>query len=311
MALGRELPQSFLDAMKLAASILARSPVLVKRRLVDTEAEQIVMIAYRRATGKTLSRVELFMKRDDRFPEEAGESVIVLATLREEGRLLQHLSGFQTFLNHEYEVGPDVLIPRPETEVLVAHAIEELAIHYREPVSGIEIGTGSGAISIELLVRFKMLHINASELTPEAEKRALSNAARILGVQAARFQIRRAANSKDVWGAFDVKKPAQFLISNPPYLAGQHEADAEVHAHEPAAALYAPTEDPLHFYREIAREAVNYLIPGAPIFLEIPHERSGEINNLFSSALWDVKILKDLNQRDRVLSAKLRRKLNG
>src|ERR1700678_3795031 len=115
MALGRELPQSFLDALKLAASILARNPTLVQRRLVDTEAEQIVMIAYRRATGKTLSRVDLFMKRDDRFPEEAGESVIVLASLREEGRLLQHLSGFQTFLNHEYEVGPDVLIPRPET----------------------------------------------------------------------------------------------------------------------------------------------------------------------------------------------------
>lgn len=309
MALGRELPQSFLDAMKLAASILARSPVLVKRKLVDTEAEQIVMIAYRRATGKTLSRVELFMKRDDRFPEIAGESVIVLASLREEGRLLQHLSGFQTFLNHEYEVGPDVLIPRPETEVLVSHAFEELSILYREPVFGIEIGTGSGAISVELLARFKMLHMSASELTPEAEKRARSNAARILGVQEMRFQVGRATDAKDVWGPFQSfkKSPAQFLISNPPYLAGTHEADTEVHTQEPPQALFAPAEDPLFFYREIARESVKYLIPGAPVLLEIPHERAQEINQLFSTREWDVKVLKDLTGRDRVLSAKLKK----
>lgn len=98
------------------------------------------------------------------------------STARAHGKLLQHLTGVQVFLDHEYEVGPEVLVPRPETEVLVRAAMDQL----KEPQFGLELGIGSGVISIELLSHFESLTILASELSAEARDLALRNRNRIL-----------------------------------------------------------------------------------------------------------------------------------
>ncbi|MFL5814559.1 MAG: N5-glutamine methyltransferase family protein [Bdellovibrionia bacterium] len=316
-ALSRELPENFQAALNLAHQLLSRNHSLVEKNVIETESEQIVIAAYRKATGQALSRMDLFMRLQDRFPEAAGETVIIYASARAEGKILQHLIGYQTFLDHEYEVGPDVLVPRPETEFLVAIALDEIGRQFPvrgQPFMGLEIGLGSGAIAIEILSRFPGARIFASELTPQAEARAKTNARRILNqsaVDSARLKVLRANDPLEVWQPFEraraegaLTEPVQFLISNPPYLANEQEVEAEVLNQEPKTALFGPAHDPAHFYREIAKGARNFLEPGAPVYLEIPHERAALIEGIFTIEGWKTRIAKDLSGRDRVLSAR-------
>ncbi|MDR3607723.1 MAG: peptide chain release factor N(5)-glutamine methyltransferase [Oligoflexia bacterium] len=312
-AFGQDLPTSFDSALRLAAAILSRNSELISRGVIQAEAELLVIEAYRRSGHASLTRMELYSRLADRFPEAAGEALIIMAGARSEGKILQHITGKQVFLDHEYEVGPDVLVPRPETEAMVAHAVKILAEQFDAPRSGIEIGLGSGIISIELLSRFPSLRMISSELTEEAARRAGSNANRILGSGSrglGRLQILRAPNALDVWGAFrslasEGKPRAQFLVSNPPYLAPSDPIDREVLEQEPRTALFPPGTDPLHFYREIAGGLDEFLEPTGIVFLEIAPERSVEARALFARYDRDVRVYSDLNGRDRFIEVRM------
>lgn len=303
MAFGREFPHSFEGAYKTAKNILSSSATLMKRGTVDAEAEQIVAAAFRAVSGKLLTRMELFARMGDAFPSEAGEKVLKMAMGRAEGKLLQHLTGFQVFLDHEYEVGPEVLVPRPETEVLVVAAADELETQGDRPAVGIEIGVGSGIISIELLSLFEGLRMTGSELTIEARDCAHRNARRILG-SSERLQIVMAPEPREVWAQFKgivVPGTADFVISNPPYLHADAEVDPEVLEHEPWTALFAPKDDPLYFYRELARGAKDFVKPGGRVFAEVAHERAESTLNLFEEHAWSCRLEEDLAGRKRVL----------
>ncbi len=308
MALSRELPHSFREAIAMARQILSANHDLVAKNLIDTEAEQLVVAAYRHATGTMLSRLQLFSRLQDRFPDASGEKLLIMAMGRTEGKPLQHLTGFQTFLEHEYDVGPDVLVPRPETELLVVTAIEHLEARGRVPAFGIEIGLGSGAIATELLWRFSKLRMAATELVLAAEKRARSNADRILGSGpdgSERLKIFRPQAPLEVWEPLlgFHGRGADFIISNPPYMIHSDPIEADVLAHEPKTALYAPEADPVHFYRKIEEGAAVFLAPDGMVFLEIPIERSQTIEKLFAKPEWQVKVLRDLTNRDRIVVA--------
>lgn len=310
MAFSQERPHSFAEALRLAERLLSADHDLVRKGLVRPEAEQIVTGAYRKATGKLLRRAELYSRVKDRFPEDAGQEVIIMARARAEGRPLQHLIGHQVFLGHEYDVGPDVLVPRPETEGLVSYAIGKLRRELGAgPAMGLEIGIGSGAISIELLSAFPLLRMVASELSERACSRAAQNASRILGEGPAgsgRLTIVRSADPAMVWEPFGPVaegRGARFLISNPPYLSRSEPIDRDVLAYEPHEALFAPGEDPFHFYRRIAARADEFLSPGGSLFLEIPSDKG--IRSIFDIHCVNVKIMNDLNGRERILHAKL------
>ncbi len=311
MELNQVLPRSFGEALKAAKQILTKGSEEGVGAVVDTEAEQLVIASYRMMTGIQLPRVEFFSKIEDSFPKTSAELLFSLSTLRAEGKPLQHLTGFQVFLDHEYEVGSDVLIPRPETEVVLTSAIATLSEGRCSPRLGIEVGIGSGVLSIELLSKFPDLTMAASELTEGARIRALNNAERILGSGlkgCTRLQVIRAGHALDVLSPFEtiISHPmADFLISNPPYLVSTDEVEAQVLSFEPHEALFAPVSDPLYFYRSIAEQAHLFIKRDGFVFLEMPHERASEIIKLFSKPKWDAKILPDLNGRDRVLVAKL------
>jgi release factor glutamine methyltransferase len=312
MALSRDLPQSFGDALRVSRKMLSARADLVVQDLLDTESEQLVLAAYRQATGHNLNRIELFVRIMDRFPEAAGERLILLSGSRAEGKLLQHLIGYQVFLDHEYEVGPDVLVPRPETEVLLRFMTTELATKESHPRLGFEIGIGSGIISIELLSHFPLLKMMASELSPLAIERAKKNALRILGPSSVdRLQVMQVSAPLEVWAPFQAQFQSQgvladFIVTNPPYLLRSDEVEAQVMAYEPHEALFAPVQDPLYFYRVIAEQSQKYLKPRGFVFAELPHERASEILRLFSILGWEAKVQPDLSQRDRVLIAQLK-----
>lgn len=309
MALGRELPETFELALKMVREILSRNIELLKKGVIDTESEQILTYAYRMRTGKRLSRLDLFARSGDRLPLEAAETALVFATARSEGRLLQHLTGVQAFLDHEYDVGPDVLVPRPETELLVSLMTQDLKRHSLQPALGLEIGLGSGIIAIELLCAFQGLRVLATELTQEGRDRARQNARKILGPGPhgdERLEILRVSHAREVCQAFEeplAGKRADFLVSNPPYLASPQEVEPEVLQYEPASALFAPADDPLFFYREIAQNAEKLLVPGGRVYLELASERSVVTAELFKEKGWTTDLIADLAGRDRVLIA--------
>ena len=300
-----DVPSSFEDALRSARRILSKNRELLRRGVVDAEAELLVLAAYRKASGKSLDRAGLYAHLRDRYPAPAAMFLLMMAGARAEGKPLQHLTGWQVFLDHEYEVGPDGLIPRPETEGLVLAAWEEMTALKEGPDLGLEIGIGSGVISVELLTRFSGLRMIASEFSERAAVRAAANARRILGdAGAGRLKIVMSADARTVFDAFRQDVPegsADYVVMNPPYMSPTDEIDADVAAYEPREALFAPPDDVLYFYREAACNARKFLRKSGMLFAEIPHERAGDIEKLFLCEGWEAVLLKDLSGRDRVL----------
>ncbi len=300
-----------MNALNKCKEALSQSTYLLQRDCIDSEAEVIVQSAYRFTTGKKLSRLELYSIPNHEFTEEILSHIQSLTKSRACGVPLQHLTGVQSFFEHEYEINSDALIPRPETEILV----QEVILNQTNPMLGLELGLGSGIISIELLHHFPQLKMLASELSVKAAELATRNAERILGKggnQAGRLEIISIAEAYFVLEPFQkilVEKKADLIVSNPPYLAKNDEIEEEVLNHEPHCALFPPTdsannEDALFFYRKIARQAVALLSFSGMIYLEIPSTRAAQIESLFLKEGWLVEIKKDLSSRERVLIAK-------
>jgi len=297
------------EVMRLTRKILSANPVIASRGTADAETERI-MAHVLACGGLEPSRLELFSGASRAIAEESAERAFSVARSRAGGRPLQHLIGSQVFLDHEYEVGPEVLVPRPETELLAMRAIEHLSSRGEATGPGLEIGIGSGVLSIELLARFPGLTMIASEVEAAARAVASRNARRILGPGpggVGRLTIREVSDSEAVCAPLAAAlggAQASFLVSNPPYLSPTDPLDPDVVEFEPKAALFPPGGDPMHFYRGIAREADPLILPGTPVILELPHARAREIARLFESEGWDVVVFPDLNGLDRVLEAR-------
>ena len=129
------------------------------------EAETVLMHALEKIEGKTVTRSQLFMSFDQSVDEQTIDYSLEIAQKRKQGHPLQYLTQRQFFFRHDYLVRTGVLIPRPETEILIATAIEKLSEKAEKPAVGIEIGLGSGILSIELLDQFRDLKIYASEVS--------------------------------------------------------------------------------------------------------------------------------------------------
>lgn len=306
-ALFRELPTDFRAALRLAAELISRNHSIVQKDLVRVESELIVAAAYRHTMGKEIRRTELYTRGEDRYPDKAGEKMIEYAVARSEGKTLQHVFGYQAFGENIYHITPAVLVPRPETEILLENAMTVLRAQVAAPCLGLEIGLGSGILSIELLTRFGALKMWASEASEAATAIACENARSILGENWAEKLRVLPVEANQVCAPIASQLGAQkadFLISNPPYLMDATEADEEVVRNEPSMALFAPQGDPLFFYREIAENAGSLIRPGGFVFLETPHERADEIANLFRQRDWDANSIHagcDLTGRKRVL----------
>jgi release factor glutamine methyltransferase len=275
---------------------------MTAQHLPKPEAETLLLAAL----GDPWKRFDLYSRSDEPVSEGVTQRVSDWTQQRMRGVPLQHLTGTQVFLEHEYQVSPDVLIPRPETEVLATTAIQELERLHGPGLSeeGWEVGLGSGILSIELLAHFPNLRMVASEVSKRAAEIALKNVTRILQ-NPNRLQILKPQDPRQVLEPFARDLRPCFVISNPPYLAeGSDELTSEVAQHEPALALYAPKDELLYFYERIAQQAVPFRGDPFRVFLELPHERAEKIAELFQAAGWQTRFHLDLHGRLRVLVAK-------
>jgi release factor glutamine methyltransferase len=246
-------------------------------------------------------RATLLVREGEPLPDDATARFRELAARRAARRPLQHLTGRQAFWRHEFVVTPDVLIPRPETEVLVEAALERLRSVDAPTVA--DVGTGSGCIALSLAAERPDAAVYATEISPAALEVARHNAAR-LGLSG-----RVSFLEGDLMGPLEGLRGRLDLVAcNPPYVdpAALPGLAPEVRDHEPRGALVAPA-GVLSAYERLAPQAARLLRPGGWLLLEIGLGQQDEVGRLVSEAGLDVtEVRPDLRGIPRVVVARRR-----
>jgi release factor glutamine methyltransferase len=257
------------------------------------------------------NRLYLYINPELIPDDDKQELYAELIEKRKKGMPVQYITGRQEFMGLNFRVGPQVLIPRPDTEVLVETVVKWLcdnrpgsAAHKAGINAGIplvaDIGTGSGAIAVSLAYHMKGIRLVASDLSAAALRLAADNAAdndvddRIEFVQGNLFEP---FATMGLMGRLDA------VVSNPPYIPtiSIKGLQREV-GFEPAQALDGGP-DGLSFYRAIAAEAADYLVKGGLLALEIGHDQAGDVADIIekTSRFGPSEVVKDLEHRDRVV----------
>ncbi len=248
------------------------------------------------------------------------------------GEPLQYVVGKAYFYGREFRVSPDVLIPRPETEILCREVCDFLAARrtaascYQVSAGGgpsldmapeiLDLCTGSGCIAWTLALENPGASVTAVDISDGALTVAsgqdFSDEISRTGASAPHFikaDVLAGPSESAVLGcpAFDGHEAGSFdvLVSNPPYVMDSEKAlmRSNVLDHEPHLALFVPDSDPLLFYRAIASWASELLRPGGFAIVEINEALGSQTAGLYRTAGFrDVRILKDLNDKDRFVT---------
>lgn len=255
---------------------------------------------------------------------------------RAAGEPTQHLTGKQEFWGLEFEVTPDVLIPRPETEHVIDVALDRLAVREirggrKQTITddGLEIadvGTGSGCIAIALAKQLPGAQIVATDISAAALAVAQRNATRHAFSDRIQFLESNLLDAVNVGTRYIVplqlRRPQKaerqspipnhetiffdLVVSNPPYI-GRRESGSlmrEVRDHEPDLALYGG-EEGYELYAGLIAQAAQHLKPGGLLVLELGHNSLPAVQPLLDLPIWtDVGVTKDLAGIDRVIAAK-------
>lgn len=216
---------------------------------------------------------------------------------RAAGEPLQYITGHQEFFGLEFEVTPDVLIPRPETEIVIEETIRLVQqAGIIEPII-VDVGTGSGCIAVTLAREIEDARVIACDISPAALQVARRNAARNLVEEHVQFI------ESDLLAAFDEDDFADFIISNPPYVAANElpALQREVRDWEPHLAL-TDDGDGLSFYRRLLQDAPARLKPGGYLICEMGYTQSEAVLAMINPAVWEEpRLLDDLQGIPRTL----------
>lgn len=231
--------------------------------------------------------------------DEATVALERLVSRRASREPLQHILGLQEFWRHEFEVSPDALIPRPETELLVEESLRLL--EGLETPRVVDVGTGTGCIALSLAAERPDARVLGVEISSRALALARRNAARLELVH------RVAWFAADLLAATRPGPTFDLVVSNPPY-APRHGAlglQPEVRDHEPATALYGG-DDGLEVHRRLVSQVPARLRPGGHLALEIGFGQEDAVRGLCEAAGLRVdRVLPDLQSIPRVVVAGL------
>jgi release factor glutamine methyltransferase len=242
------------------------------------------------------NRTELFTRFDEQITAESWGQMEELVQRRLEGVPIQYLLGEQEFYGLPFQVGPSVLIPRPETEILVEEVLRRRDT--KESLVVADIGTGSGAIAVTLAVHSAWTCF-AVDIAQESLDLALQNS-RVNGV-----------DQKVTFLQGDMLEPLKeagckvdILVSNPPYIptADIAELDIQVRVHEPMRALDGG-DDGLVFYRTICAGLPDVLRSGGLVAFEVGMGQAEAVSKLLqdSGMVRRVDIIADLAGIDRIV----------
>jgi release factor glutamine methyltransferase len=240
-------------------------------------------------------RAWLMAHGDDKAEPNLWPTYFALLSRRLRGEPIQYIAGETEFYGLPFRVTTDVLIPRPETEILVEKAIEVAGCRDQSRI--VDVGTGSGCIAVALAKALNSNRITAIDSSPTALEVARDNAQRN-GVN-----VRFLAGNLLTPVADEL---FDLVLSNPPYVAEADRASlaVEVREFEPARALFAG-EDGLDIYRRLIPAAHAVLVPGGSLALEIGFSQAKAIEVLLSSSgFQNIEFTPDLQGIPRVASAR-------
>jgi release factor glutamine methyltransferase len=282
---------TLLEILRGSTDYLARSGVQPPR----LEAE--VLLAH--VLG--LARLDLYLQFERPLTESELADLRSLLRHRARGTPLAYLTGEREFFGLSFSLKEGVLIPRPESELVVELALGRLAAR-PGPILGADLGTGSGCLAIAIAVGAPLARIDAVDISETAVQVASDNAAR-LGVSD------RVTVIQGWWGQpLEGRGPYHLIVSNPPYVTSAEltALDPGVRDFEPGLALDAG-RDGLVPYRDLLVELPKLAAPDATLLLEVDPRRAASVAKLASES-WpsaEPKLHRDLSGRERVLEVTL------
>lgn len=245
-----------------------------------------------------VSRAWLVAHDTDPLDEAQARRYEALLARRLEGEPMAYLVGHREFMGHRFAVEPGVLIPRPETELLVETALDELACRGKERPRVLDLGTGSGAIAVSLALARPDARVVATDVSEAALGVARRNA-QALG---ARVDFLRGS-----WfEALEGQPPFDLIVSNPPYIRSgdPHLAQGDLRF-EPIGAL-TDGADGLDALARIAGQAPRWLSPGGALWVEHGHEQAPDVRRLLHEAGFkQIRSFKDLAGIERISGGNL------
>lgn len=246
-------------------------------------------------------RVNLYLNFDKPLTSKEAQLFRSYIKRRSDNEPLQYITGKAAFYKLEFVVNRNVLIPRPETELLVERIISDISETGKKNVSIFEIGTGSGCIPIALAFELSEKKINSDIFSIDNSEKAINTANENLGKL---FQETPSIKfyKKDIFEVSKLTKNFDYIVSNPPYISKSefNELDADVRLYEPALAL-TDGKDGMKFFDKIFEITSDIDFKGKT-FCEIGFNQREKIEKLLESyGLVSYSFYKDYNDIDRIL----------
>lgn len=239
-----------------------------------------------------LNPLELLNHLGDYVEEKKVELFKMEIDSLKNGKPLQYVLGNVNFYGNKFIVNQNVLIPRFETEELVENTIKYIKENFKEDISILDIGCGSGVIGLTLKKEFPNSKVDLLDISKDALYVAKQNA----------LELNLDVNFIESDLFEDVDKKYDVIISNPPYIKNDEEIEEIVKNNEPYIALYAGP-DGLDIYKRILKDINKYLNDKYLIAFEIGYTQKEDIKKLAIENLKNIKIecKKDLSQKDRMI----------
>ncbi len=214
------------------------------------------------------------------------------------GEPIQYIIGTQEFYGRTFKVDPSVLIPRPETEILITTVIDHLNMSIIDSPKILDIGTGSGCIPITLQLELNTKDVTGIDISEKAIATARSN--NQLHNTQVNFQLADVLNDPLSDKNYDI------IVSNPPYVTEREKSGMKINVlnFEPHNALFVPDNDPLLFYKVIAEKSKACLNYGGVVAVEINQLFGNDVEVIFTkNSFRFVEIINDLSGKDRIVKA--------
>lgn len=243
------------------------------------------------------STLELYGGKDKEFSEKHRSVLDEMIRRLQKNEPIQYIIGIESFFGLTFEVNPNVLIPRPETQELVSWIIEDYQSD--ESIRILDIGTGSGCIPVSLAKQLSKAEVESWDISEGALEVASRNCER--------NGVKVLLRQKDVLKSIPEGNFYDVIVSNPPYITNKEKADMEANVldWEPSLALFVPDGNPLLFYRKIAQLGCDMLKEGGSLYFEI-NRAYGEETILMLKELGyaRIELKKDSWGNDRMIKAK-------
>ncbi len=249
------------------------------------------------------ARMRLYLEFERVLTPAEVDGLRELIKRRGQREPLQHIVGATSFCGFEIAVSRDVLIPRPETEVLAERGwtfVNQLSTLNPQPSTVLDFGTGSGCLAIALASKCPAVEVYAIDISPEALALARQNAARHGVAERIRFLQGDGFAAAPEGAQFDL------IISNPPYIPSGEIAllQAEVRDYDPHRALDGGV-DGLDYGRRLAVECASFLKPHGRVMLEFGDGQAEGLREIFQQQLWIVEAVEeDYSHRPRIMVAR-------